>query len=306
MIQSDGDRPRTQPARYRRRGVLKLFGGALGAPFGIGATAYSLDRSYRDADGDGIPDSIEQSAAVDAWLTELFGADQFEGLDADRRDLLLDVRYVGETTIADKTKATIVDLFRENGIYLQWLEYPERYSRDWFEQEYGYNAKQILWSPRSFYHQTIERRLKNISFQLLVVPGLPDGPYHRKLYSPWTAFDGSESGGYVNGFNTGNRAVVTARRTHESAAKLILHEIAHYAVCHATDPANTGVMGTKEELDLMDDEWEALRSGLGAIRDTTGVDVMFRRCLWSGLRPSKFRLPEQLETGVDCAGCRTE
>lgn len=305
MIRSDGDRQTIRPT-HRRRGFLTLLGGAFIAPFGVGATAYGLDRSYQDEDNDGIPDSLEQSAEFDEWLTELFGADQFEGLDPDRRDLLLDVRYIGETTVADETKATIVGLFRENGIYLQWLDYPERYDRQQFEQEYEYNAKQILWSPRSFYHRTIERRLKNVSLQLLVVPGLPDGPHYRKLYSPWTDFHGTGTGGYVNGFNTGNRAVVTNRDTHDSEAKLILHEIAHYAVCHSTDPANAGVMGTKENIDLTVSEWEALRSGLGAIRDTTGFDVTFRRCLWNGLRPSRFRLPTQLETVVDCDGCRTE
>jgi hypothetical protein len=287
-----------------RRDVLKLFGGAVTAPFGIGATAYSLDRTYEDADSDAIPDSLEDSAEFNAWLTELFGAEQFEGFDPDRRDLLVDVRYVGETTVSERTKRALVELFRSNGIYLQWLDYPERYDRGRFERTYGYDARRILWSPWSFYHRTVERRLKNVALQLVVVPGFGEGAYPGRLYSPWTKFH--TGSGYVSGLNTGNRAVVADRQSHEIEAKLILHEIAHYALCHSTDPENTGVMGTNEEFDLMAHEWEALRAGLGSIRDTTGFDVAFQRCLWAELRPSMFGLPDWLDRRVDCEGCRTE
>ena len=272
-------------------------------PFGIGATAYRLDRSYGDADDDGVADSVEESVTVADWLQSLFGADQFEGFEPARRDLLLDVRYVGATTVSEQTKATLIELFRSNGIYLQWLDYPDRYDRAAFERTYGYNARKILWSPWSFYHRTVERRLTNIAFQLIVVPGLPAGPHHRQLYSPATAFH-TESG-YVNGLNTGNRAVVAGSYSPATEARLVLHEIAHYAVCHSTDPANTGVMGTGEDLDLMAHEWAALRSGLDAIRDTTGFDVAFRRCLWSEVAPSSVT---QLGRGssADCAGCRAD
>jgi len=274
-------------------------------PFGIGATAYGLDRSYGDADGDGIPDSLERSAEFNSWLGAVFGVDQFKGLDPDRRDLLIDTRYVGETSVSGWTKDVLVDLFRANGIHLQWLDYPEQYDLAAFEQAYGYNARQILWSPWSFYHRTVERRLKNTALQLVVVPGFDEGPQHRKLYSPWTEFL-QDSDGYVNGFNTGNRAVIAEQPNHETEAKLILHEIAHYALCHSTDPANTGVMGSQNDLDLMAHEWDALRSGLGAVRDTTGFDVAFRQCLWAGLTPSQFTLPAQLAGGVDCVGCRVD
>jgi len=271
-------------------------------PFGIGASAYGLDRSYTDADEDGIPDSLERSAEFNDWLRSVFG-DRFSGLDPSRRDLLIDVRYVGEMTVSKATRELLVELFRANGIHMQFLEYPRRYDREAFERQYGYNAKRILWSPRSFYRQSIEPRLKNVAFQLIVVPGFADGPHARKLYSPATAAEGSDSRGYVNGLNTGNRAVVASRYSHEIEAKLILHEIAHYALCHSTNPANTGVMGTNEEIDLMDWEWAELRTGLDAIRDTTGVDVLLRRCLWDELQPAQFRLPSGLVDHVGCSGC---
>ena len=294
-----------QPGRSTprsRRGVLKAVGGLVATPIGIGATAYGLDRSYRDADGDGIPDSLEADAAFEEWLTGVFGADQFSGLDPTRRDLLVDVRYIGKTSVRERTKSRLIELFRTNGIHLQWLDYPDRYDRPSFERRYGYNAREILWSPRSFYHRTIERRLKNVAFQLIVVSGFGEGPHHEYLYSPWTKFDSGS--GYVSGFNTGNRAVVAGSHSHEAEAKLICHEIAHLVLCHSTDPANTGVMGSQDELDLQPDEWETLRTGLDAIRDTTGVDVAFQECLWAGLSPAELPLPDLLAGAVGCAGCR--
>jgi len=285
--------------------VLGVVGGTLATPVGIGTAAYRLDRAYIDRDADGIPDSLERSAEFDAWLRRVFKTVPFEGLDPNRRDLLVDVRYVGETKVSAKTKSLLVELFRDNGIYLQWLDHPTRYDKTAFEKRYGYNVRRILWSPRSFYHRTVDRRLKNVAFQLFVVPGLSETRYHGKLYSPSTASYDRSSTGYVNGFNTGNRAVVAERRDHETEAKLILHEIAHYALCHSTDPANTGVMGTKAEVDLLADEWAALRSGLGAIRDTTGVDVAFRRCLWGELDPSWGAVPDAV-TSVGCDGCRAD
>ena len=303
MTRTDGDGGTGSSTPLGRRGVLKRLGGLLTVPVGLGSTAYGLDRSYRDADSDGIPDSLEADTAFEAWLTELFGADQFSGFDADRRDLLVDARYVGETGVCERTKSRLVELFRANGIHLQWLDYPRRYGRSTFERRYGYNASGILWSPWSFYHREIERRLKNVALQLIVVPGFRAGPHRESLYSPWTKFDSGE--GYVSGFNTGNRAVVAGRHSHEAEAKLILHEIAHYALCHSTDPANTGVMGTQDELDLQPDEWNALRDGLGAIRDTTGFDIAFQRCLWAE-QWSSLPGPDRLVASVGCGGCRVD
>ena len=285
--------------------MLKCVGGAVTAPFGIGTGAYGLDRSYRDADADGIPDSLERSTEFNDWVGSVFG-EQFTGLDPSRRDLLVDVRYVGDCSVSEATRERLVELFRANGIHMQWLEYPRRYDRETFERRYGYNAKRILWSPRSFYRRAIEPRLKNVAFQLVVVPGFADGPHERRLYSPSTAAHGSDSKGYVNGLNTGNRAVVASRYSHEIEAKLILHEIAHYALCHSMDPTNTGVMGTNEEIDLMDHEWAELRGGLGAIRDTTGVDVLLRRCLWDELQPAQFTVPSGLVDHVGCSGCEAD
>ncbi len=280
-----------------------MMGGAVTAPLGIGGAAYRLERSYTDDDGDGIPDSLERSSTFNESLATLFGTDKFEGLDPTRRDLLIDVRYVGEASVSAETKATIRRLFRTNGIYLQWLEYPHRYEKSTFLEQYGHNAKRILWSPRSFYHREIEEWLLNVAFQLIVVPGIEQGPHQGRLYSPWTDLHGGRSDGYVNGLNTGNRAVVADRQTPEIETRLILHEIAHYALCHDTDPTNTGVMGTRKETDLMDYEWEQLRTGLSAIRDTTGVDVAFRRCLWWDLLGGRPSIPSAVADSIGCRGC---
>lgn len=309
MTRTDGDGRIGRSTPRSRRGVLKAVGGLVTAPVGLGSVAYGLDRSYRDADGDGVPDSLEADAVFEAWLTSVFGADQFSGFDSTRRDLLVDARYVGATRVRERTKSRVVELFRANGIHLQWLDYPRRYDRSTFERRYGYHIPEILWSPRSFYHRTVERRLKDVALQLIVVPGFDAGPHREHLYSPWTAFDSGS--GYVNGFNTGNRAVVAGRHGHEAEAKLILHEIAHYALCHSPDPANTGVMGTGDDLDLQPAEWAALRDGLDAIRDTTGFDIAFQRCLWAEqwsrlVQWSPLARSDRPTGSLDCAGCRVD
>lgn len=301
MTRTDGDGGTGRSTPFGRRRLLKSLGGLLTVPVGLGSTAYRLDRSFRDVDGDGVPDSLESDAEFEAWLTSVFGADQFSGFDPTRRDLLVDARYIGRTRIRERTKARLVELFGANGIHFQWLDYPDRYDRSTFERRYGYDASEILWSPLSFYHREIERRLKNVALQLIVVPGFGKGPHREYLYSPWTKFDSGD--GYVSGFNTGNRAVVAGRHSHEAEAKLVLHEIAHYALCHSTDPANTGVMGTGDELDLQADEWAALRDGLGAVRDTTGFDIAFQRCLWAE-QWSTLPGPDRIAAAVGCAGCR--
>ncbi|MFW5977946.1 MAG: hypothetical protein ACOCP2_01760 [Halohasta sp.] len=309
MCRTDRDhRPGRSPPRSRR-GVLKTLGGLVTTPLGIGSAAYGLDRSYRDADGDGVPDSLEADAEFEAWLTDVFGDDQFTGLDSERRELLIDARYVGGTRVRERTKSRLVALFRANGIHLQWLDYPDRYDRSTFERRYGYNVREILWSPRSFYHREVERRLKNVALQLIVVPGFGAGPHREYLYSSWTALD--DGSGYVQGFNTGNRAVVAGRHSQETAAKLICHEIAHYALCHSTDPENTGVMGSQKRLDLEADEWAALRDGLGAIRDTTGFDVAFQRCLWAEqwatvADSGGLGVSDRHVGSINCAGCRVD
>lgn len=256
-----------------------MAGGGLVTPFLAGGLRYRSDRSYPDVDEDGIPDHKKRSPTIDARLTDTFG-DHFDGLELGRRDLLLDVRYVGDVTVPLQVKRAIERRFRDNGIHLQWLDYPDRYPLDWFEDRYGNNARQILWGGSSFYRDEIEPEFKDIALQLVLVPGALSGRYRGRIYSPWADVAGTHSNGYINGMNFGNRAVAAERLDPWEQARLIFHEIAHLALCHDDDPDNRGVMGTNEVLTLTDAEWEKLRSNLDNVRDTTGYDLLLRSCLW--------------------------
>ncbi len=281
----------TDPPEYSRRKFLQTAGATLGAPLTLG-TAYRSDRSFEDRDEDGIPDELERSATFDRRLEELFGT-AFEGLDPERKDLLVDVRYVGDASIDERVSTYLEALFRDNGIHMQWLEYPDHYDEEWFLEEYGYNVRRTLWSRSSFYHEEIESDLKDVAFQLVVVPGKPESPYEGAVYSPWiNHLEGGRYDGWTNGMNVGNRAVMGSSEIAREQARVALHEIAHLVLCHDDDPSNDGVMGTNEEIDLTAAEWAQMRSGLDAIRDTTGYDVALRRCLWTE------------QTSGSCFGCQ--
>lgn len=265
-----------------RRSVLRSVGAAMTVPFGTVA-AYGSDRSYEDRSGDGIPTELKQSTPFEERLRDVYG-DSFDGFDTARKDLLVDARYVGDASIDDRVKADLEEQFRDNGIHLQWLDYPKRYDERRFRETYGdagNDVRSILWSRRSFYHEEVEPELRDVAFQLVVVPGRRDPPHEGRVYSHTSDHltDGWHDG-WVNGLNVGNRAVVGDREDPAEQARLALHEIAHLVLCHDDDPANRGVMGSQEVVDLTPNEWASLREGLGAIRDTTGYDVVFRRCLW--------------------------
>lgn len=265
--------------RYSRRRLLKI-GGGLSLTTGLGGyIRYRSDRTYPDQDADGIPDSVKRSESMQRTLASTFG-EQFEGLRVGRRDLLLDVRYVGDVSVPLQVKHAIRRRLRNNGIHLQWLDHPKHYPQDWFEREYGNNARMLLWGRDSFYRQEIEEELKDIALQLVMVPGAIDGPYKGRIYSPWADLAGTHSNGYINGMNFGNRAVAAKRQEPWEQTRLIFHEVAHLALCHDSDPDNRGVMGTNETLTLTDEEWERLRSNLDNVRDTTGYDLLARTCLW--------------------------
>lgn len=269
--------------RPSRRTVLKSVG-AVGGLWTIGGG----DRSYVDGTGDGIPDRTKRSREVHDRLESLFGADQFDGLDPTRRDLLLDVRYVEGTSIHPETKREVVDLFRRQGIYAQWLEYPETYDRATVERRYGWDTRSLLWSRDSFYRREVEPDLKGLAIQLLVVPGVSRQPYRGLVYSPTMDALGSERDGHVYGFSVGNRAVVTDRDDRGYEARLVLHEIAHLGLCHDDDPENVGVMGTAETTDLMPHEWETLRERLRNVGETSGYGLAARPCLWRECLGSVF------------------
>ncbi|WP_231990781.1 hypothetical protein [Natronobacterium gregoryi] len=232
-----------------------------------------------DSDDDGILDAKKRSATFHRRLEGIFG-DQFEGLAVGRPDLLLDARYVGGTSISPGTKRTIVDLVRTRGIHAQWLDYPTRYDPQAVANRYGTTVKGLLWGRDSFYSEEIEDVLKNVALQLLVVPGTTKAADAGRIYSHWIDAMGGGPDGHVNGFSLGNRAVVAERDDPFEEAALVLHEITHLVLCHDDDPENTGVMGTADEVALMDHEWDQFRNGLDNVRDTTGYDIAFRPCLW--------------------------
>lgn len=263
-----------------RRKLLRSIGGVAGVPVGTGVGVYAADRRFVDDDGDGIPDEKERSRAFHDRLVGLFGHGQFIGLDPGRRDLLIDVRYVGKSRIDPRTKRRIERRFREHGIYAQWLDYPHRYDGDRIAAEYGWNAKTLLWDRNGFYRQEIESFVRDVAVQVIVIPGREFPGHDGLVYSPWASVLGSGVDGHVNGFSVGNRAVVCDREDRQEQERLVFHELAHLALCHDDDPENTGVMGTNEQIGLTDEEWDRLRTNLDAVRDTTGYDVALRRCLW--------------------------
>lgn len=282
----DQPQPKDEMGVRSRRSVLRSLGGVgatllggVGSTVAGGVSAYRQDRAYDDRSGDGIPDELKRSEAFHERLTDLFGADSFDGLEVERTDFLVDVRYVGDATIDESVKRYLEDLFRENGIHMQWLDHPDRMDEQRFLETYGNDVYSILWGKNSFYAREVETDLKNVAFQLVVVPGRRESPHEGRVYCHFSdTLRDRWNDGWINGMNTGNRAVVGHRESPREQARLALHEISHLVLCHDDDPTNTGEMGTKQRLDLADDEWRALRNGLDAVRDTTGYDVAFRRC----------------------------
>ncbi|OYR41843.1 hypothetical protein DJ82_04255 [Halorubrum sp. Ib24] len=291
---ADQPRPEGENESRSRRSVLAPLGGTgatllggVGAAAAGGVGAYRRDRASEHSGGDGIPDELKRSEAFHERLVDRFGADSFEGLEVGRTDFLVDARYVGTAAVDDSVKRRLEALFRDNGIHMQWLDHPDRIDERRFLESYGNDVHSILWATQSFYAREVEADLKNVAFQLVVVPGRREPPHVGRVYCHLS--DGLRdrwNDGWVNGMNAGNRAVVGHRDSPREQARLALHEIAHLVLCHDDDPANTGEMGTQQRLDLTDDEWTELRNGLDAVRDTTGYDVAFRRCSWTEYVPA--------------------
>lgn len=283
----DATRSESEPEVRTRRSVLRSIAG-VGAAMTGSAAAYRHGRAYEEYSGDGIPVELKRSEAFQNRLADLFGTESFEGLEPGRVDFLVDARYVGDATVDDAVKRDLEELFRDNGIYMQWLDHPNRIEEQRFLAEYGNDVRSILWSRRSFYAREVESDLKNVALQLVVVPGRRESPHEGRVYSHLSDILGDGwSNGWVNGMNTGNRAVIGHRESHREQARLALHEIAHLVLCHDDDPTNNGVMGTQERVDLTPAEWSQFRNGLEAIRDTTGYDIALRRCSWGEYVPSR-------------------
>lgn len=274
-----GDDTTHEPVTRRR--LLGALGAGVSIPLLGGELHDWAVEAAADADGDGIPDRVKRSARAARRIDRTFEGG-FDGFELGRHDLLLDARYVGDVSIPLAVKRGLERRFRENGIYLQWLDHGREYDRGGFESRYGNSARRILWARDSFYHREIEDFLKDLALQLVVVPGAPDGPFRGRIYSTWANTVGSHPQGYVNGMSFGNRAVVAERHDRWEQTRLIFHEIAHLGLCHSDDPENRGVMGTNETLSLTDEEWSTLADNLSNVRDGTGYDLLFRPCLWLG------------------------
>ena len=282
---ADATRSEAEAETQSRRSVLRSIGG-FGATMVGGVATYKHDRTYEDQSSDGIPTELKRSETFQDRLTELFGSESFEGLEPGRLDFLVDVRYVGDATIDDSVKRYLKTLFRDNGIYMQWLDHPERIDEQRFLSAYGNDVRSILWSKQSFYVQEVESDLKNVALQLVVVPGRRESPHEGRVYCHFSDYlRNGWNNGWINGMNTGNRAVIGYRDSYREQARLALHEIAHLVLCHDENPSNLGVMGTQERFDLTPSEWSRFRNGLDAVRDTTGYDIALRRCSWSEYIP---------------------
>ncbi len=247
----------------RRRTLL----GAGASLLGLGTLRSS---PFEDADRDGLPDALERSEDTHRFLRDLFPDDQFEGLDPDRPELLIDARYIGHATISAETKQFVRDRFRANGIYLQWMDYPERYPLGDFANAYGDRVERILWPIGSYYAEEVEDRLQDIALQVIVLPDSEEEDLEA-LYS-------IQQGGQFDGMSFGNRCLVTETDSIEAETILVMHEIGHLALCHSDDPSSV-MSPTPEQPHLSREEWTAFRDGLGNIRDTSGFDIALRECL---------------------------
>lgn len=252
----DGGRP------LSRRRVIA----GLGSVAGMGSLRSS---PYEDRDGDGIPDDLERSEAYHDYIEGIFGSEQFDGLEPDRPDLLIDARYVGSSTIDDRTKYYLEEQFREHGIHLQWLDYPKQYDHERFDERYGNRVERVLWPIRSFYSEEVEDILQDIALQVIVVPQI-----RRPLESLYTV----HQGGSFEGVSFGNRSLVLEQESLEQETILVMHEIGHLVLCHTPDPRSV-MSQSPQQAEFLPDEWDAMRGNLDNIRDATGFDVTMRRCL---------------------------
>ncbi len=238
----------------RRRDVLA---GATGL---AGVLAGCSSDLGPDRDRDGIEDVYERNLA--ALIEEEYGNDQVPDLDPDEKDLIIDAHYVEGEDFADRYKDELEDLFAEQGIDLHWLDHPDRYDRDRFEDRYGHEVDEIL--EEGFYDAVTVPELRDNAVQMLFVPGKADEPHEGELYAP--SNPGPDDDHHFTGYSRVNRATVGSAVEGEVRARTVLHEIAHLAVDHDYDDEdNEGVMGQKEELDMTEEEWDELRDGLSNV-----------------------------------------
>ena len=267
-------------SRYSRRSLLCGVGGISAACLVPGSLHSQTLSESADSSTDGIPDHLKQSPVFTTYLSDRYDLTYFDGLSVDAHDLLLDVRTVGDLEIPDTVIQFLRDTFADHGIRLHWLDFHNRYNETTFYDRYGPNSRSILWARDSFYHNEVADRMQNIALQVIIIQGIRSGQHRGKIYSYWADLLG-ERGGFINGMNFGNRIVLAERADPWEQTRLLFHEIAHLALCHDSNPSNTGVMGTNQSLSLTANEWELLRANLDNVSDRTGADVVFRECLWT-------------------------
>lgn len=218
---------------------------------------YRMSRRPGDTSLDGLPDRLKDSDTFHQYIEETFDT-TFDGLDPDRKDLLIDARYVEGETFPDDAKTYIEDLFGwRTDITLHWLDYPETYTRDTFITDHEHRPAEILWRDGGFYDEEVEDMLKDTALQVVFAPGAQDDGHDGQLYCE----PGEE---YVAGFSAVNRSVVGSVGTAEDRTKTTLHEIAHLGNYHHNydDPQDRGVLGQNEVTDLTPAQWDRLQDRL--------------------------------------------
>lgn len=239
----------------RRRDVLA---GAAGVAAFLAGCSSDLGP---DSDRDGIEDGYERN--LDEVIEEEYGRDQVLELDPMEKDLIIDAHYVEGEDFDDGYKDELEGLFAEHGIDLHWLDHPEEYDRERFEDRYGHEVEEVL-GDEGFYDAVTVPELRENAVQLLFVPGKEGEPHEGELYAEGNP--GPDDDNHFTGYSLVDRATVGSAVGGEVRAKTVLHEIAHLAVDHDYgDEGNNGVMGQKEELDLTAEEWEQLRDGLSNV-----------------------------------------
>ncbi len=265
------DDQQSDDTRMSRRAVLAkgaALGGAMVGGYtyhdelasGVLHTAedlYRWSQKPADTDLDGLPDDLEVADGFHQYIEDTFDT-EFDGLDPDRPDLVIDARYVAGEQFSDWARDYIVDRFEEQiDVTVHWLDYPETYDRDAFIEQYKQDPAEILWRDGGFYDEEVEDPLKTTALQIVFAPGRQDGDQYGMLHC-------EPGDDYLTGLSAVNRAVVGNPGSAEDRLATTLHEIAHLGNYQHNydDPDDTGVFGQQETLTLTDDQWDRIRRRL--------------------------------------------
>ncbi|MDY6770371.1 MAG: twin-arginine translocation signal domain-containing protein [Candidatus Nanohaloarchaea archaeon] len=225
----------------------------------VAATAAGCAATVRDGDEDGLSSLDEER--LQRAVEERYG-ERLE-LDPDRKDLIVDARYVESEGFADGHKAYYEELFADHGIDLHWLDHPsggELYDRERFVEEVSYEEDAIL-ACDGFYDEAVDEVMQEHALQLFFVPGKPEEPHEGLIRSDDNP--GRDGDHFFTGYSRGDRAAIGSAPEGEWRRKITLHEMGHLGVDHHYESeGNDGVMGSYEEADFTDAEWRELRESL--------------------------------------------